>query len=174
MNAYKLKLTEDANSLVFHDENDVKELVNKEYLERFKNWKELTVNYNDELTQKTDFNFDFVTTSQVAITDNMELFNILKEFGELRPIKEVSGDLYHSFFCTNFVDALDVKKSKFKNFKSSGRIMKILKYSFKKEILLKPNIFLLPYGPQELFITEPMKNLLTFHNYTGIEFKPVK
>jgi len=95
-----------------------------------------TYNYENEqnLPQNSDFP-ELIPGCAIFSNNAVKILNpFLKKSGEILPISiDGKTDEYFIFNCTTVLDVLDKKKSTFKTFNSSGRIMDISKFFLKKD-----------------------------------------
>lgn len=108
--------------------------------------------------------------SQRALT---KLKDSLKGNGEALPLVCDEGE-YFAFNVTNIVDALDEQRSEIKRFKSSNRIMEVVKYRFHDE-KLSANIFKIPQtAAMDVFVSDKFKKSIESFNLKGFEFRAIK
>jgi len=101
------------------------------------------------------------------------LEDILNENGELLPLNCAEGD-YSAFNVTCMIDALDIEHSDLEFFKSSGRIMNVIKYEFLNDRLANSSIFKLPQLPlMRVFVTDKFVERVQETKLTGFNFKLV-
>jgi hypothetical protein len=75
------------------------------------------------------------------------LADLLEKNGEILPLECEEGT-YFAFNATCVLNALDMEKSEFEYFRSSGRIMRIVRYDFVPEGLVGATIFKLEQVPE--------------------------
>lgn len=100
------------------------------------------------------------------------LRDLLEPNGEILPII-CDKDEYFTFNTTRIIDALNFEKSDVKYFKSSGGVMRINKFVFKKELQL-PNFFRIPQVVKICFVDDEFKKRVEEHNLVGFVFKPIE
>ena len=109
---------------------------------------------------------DVPVFSQRAVNALQEL---LRENGEILPLSCSEGE-YYAFNVTTSVDALDESKSVVKRFKSSGRIMRILKYVFFGDRLSDATIFKIPQSRGNIFVTNRFRKIILDNQLLGFKF----
>ncbi|MFD2611582.1 imm11 family protein [Paenibacillus gansuensis] len=72
----------------------------------------------------------------------------------------------------NLIDCLDMDKSKIEYF-SSGRIMEVVSYSFKPDLIKESYLFKVPQYPSKIFATDRMKKLVESTDLIGYKFVEV-
>lgn len=98
------------------------------------------------------------------------LADLLENSGELLPIN-CGGEDYFLFNVTLLLDALDEDASELERF-STGRIMDVLRYSFKKDKLIGTNIFKLPEMPLSYpYVTDAFVRRVKDSGLKGFEFR---
>lgn len=114
--------------------------------------------------------------SHVPVFDSQVLSvlgDILRKNGEILPLKCDHGD-YFAYNVTKIIDALDMDNSEFKRFKTSNRIMRIVKYSFRQNLLDKASIFKLPQSPlSNVFVTDVFVERLRSSPFIGFGFNKI-
>ena len=70
-------------------------------------------------------------------------------------------------------DCLDYSRAEFKRFPSSGRVMRVLKYAFKKGSLDSKNFFNIPEATARFFVSEKFKECIESNNLEGLIFREV-
>lgn len=92
---------------------------------------------------------------------------------EVLPIHCIKGD-YCIINVTNVIDCIDYEKSEVKRFKSSGRIMRFIKYSFKPETIRNEHIFkIADYAGGHVFVSDEFKNIVEASDLKGFLFEEV-
>lgn len=96
------------------------------------------------------------------------LRDILESNGEILPIFGDDGsDMF--VFNSKILDALDVCHSSLINFPGTDRIMKILKHSFLEDVILKSDIFKLPYKGSSTFVSQKFFDRVISSNLRGLD-----
>ncbi len=91
---------------------------------------------------------------------------------EFLPVETPVGPYYGLH--VKYVDCLDVDHAEVVRFKSSGRIMEVIKYAFYWERLEDIHIFRLPeLGLSRLFVSDEFKRVVEENGLTGLLFYPV-
>ena len=99
------------------------------------------------------------------------LYPYIKNEVQIFKIKSERDNLY-VVNVTNIVDCLDYDMSELKLFPSSGRIMRVEKYSFKENLLSNVTIFKLPEFPNALsYVTEDFKKVVEVNDIKGFKFE---
>jgi hypothetical protein len=93
---------------------------------------------------------------------------LLSSHVEALPLKCKDGPLYAINILTE-VDCMDLDRSKFKRFPSSGRIMIIDEYVFKKGKVGDAPIFKIPES-NEPFVSDDFKSMVEKEGLEGLEF----
>ncbi len=103
------------------------------------------------------------------------LADLLASAGEMIPVSCTNcQDKYVAMNVTCLINALDVDKSKVKRFKSSGRIMRVLRYEFLKERLSGATIFKIPETAlQRIYVTEKFVKEVAASGLRGFVFELV-
>lgn len=112
-----------------------------------------------------------------AVVVNERCFRLLKPYlqgaAQVLPARYKDQELF-VLNVTEIRDCLDLEKSKVKRFQTSGRIMRIEEYAFRKELL--PGAFLFKI-PQEAhtrpYVTDTFKDLIEQTGIRGFRFVPV-
>lgn len=133
-----------------------------------------------EVFRDDNFNKNLPSSDFPALTKHIPVFSnravkaledILNENGELLPLNCAEGE-YAAFNVTCMLDALDIEHSDLEFFKSSGRIMHVLKYEFLKDRLANYSIFKLPQLPlMRVFVTDKFVERVQEANLTGFDFR---
>ncbi len=98
------------------------------------------------------------------------LRSILESNGELLPLASDVGEFY-AFNVTNVIDALDEEQSKLIRFQSSGRVMSITQYAFRREALNDQMIFKLPQSLKgRPFVTQTFADVAKLAGLAGLLF----
>jgi hypothetical protein len=99
------------------------------------------------------------------------LGDLLREHGELL---EVEGVEFRVFNVTAAPDALDEDRSEVKRFRSSGRILRILRYELRPEMLSGVSIFKLPQQPRSrVYVTDSFVERVTEAGLVGFDLSEV-
>jgi hypothetical protein len=99
------------------------------------------------------------------------MYPLIKEFGELLPLKSKVGEFY-TFNVTSVIDCLDEERSEIIRF-SDGRIMHIAQYHFFHEPLQNAVIFRIPQFLKEVYITDRFANKAKEHGLMGLKLDPI-
>jgi hypothetical protein len=101
------------------------------------------------------------------------LYDLLQRNGEILPLICQEG-VYFAFNVTRLVDALDMNASEFKYFKSTGRIMRIVRHEFDAEKLGAESIFKIPQVPEGyVFVTDEFVRRVQEAGLVGFDFRRV-
>ena len=101
------------------------------------------------------------------------LGDLLAGRGELLPLRCADGE-YYAFNITCVIDALDYERAEVQRFRSSGRVMEILRYAFHLELLRDATIFKLPEMLRSRpFVTEVFVERIKESGLLGFEVREV-
>ncbi len=101
-----------------------------------------------------------------------KLGGLLNKYGELLPIECLEADLWF-FNPTKVVDAMDEETSTLRRF-SSGRIMRVTRYSFRPEVVAGVDAFKIPnLHVSPTFVSERVVQAWTSAGLRGLDFKTV-
>lgn len=128
--------------------------------------------YEDEINKPLGDVFSVEVSSFIL---NEYAFNILypylKGHVQIFKIKNQDG-LFYVINVTDVIDCLNYDKSEIKRFQSTGRVMKVIKYSFIKSKLKNAVIFKLPeFVKAHSYVTEEFKNIAEENNIKGFKFE---
>lgn len=114
--------------------------------------------------------FDRLVFSKKMIEKSKALIGSYVEF---LPIECKYGS-YSIVNPTTVLDAIDYENSKFIRFNSSNRIMRFIKYSFKKETVKGYPIFKIVDEPTSyVFVNDEFKKMIEENGFTGLLFEEV-
>ncbi|SEM83736.1 imm11 family protein [Lihuaxuella thermophila] len=99
-------------------------------------------------------------------------YELLRPNGEFLPVI-IEGEKHYAFNTINRIDALDEEASDVKRFKSSGRIMKVIKYKFIPEKVQGQVIFKIPQDPGSVYVSNTFLAKYQEHELTGLMFREV-
>lgn len=101
------------------------------------------------------------------------LHNFLDETIEVLKLKCEDGD-YYLINILNVLDCIDYEKSIFKTFKDEKRIMRFIKYHFKKDCIDGYDLFKIKDEPLgNPFVTDAFRSAVIDAKLTGFKFKLV-
>ena len=117
---------------------------------------------------------DVLPVEVSAVVVNERCFNIIKLYiqGAVQVLnaKRETQQIF-ALNVTEIRDCLDREKSKLKLFSSSGRIMRIEKYAFRREMLSNAFIFKIPEEVHtHPYVTDDFKNLIEQNGIKGFKF----
>jgi hypothetical protein len=96
------------------------------------------------------------------------LGDLLDGAGELLPLGG-DGDGYHALNVTRVIDALDEQRSGVKRFRSSGRVMRVLRYAFRSQEIGDAAIFKIPQTVKsEVYVTDRFAAAVRRDELTGL------
>lgn len=128
--------------------------------------------YEDEVNKPFGDVFSVEVSSFIL---NEYAFNILNPYlkGHTQIFKIKNQDsLFYVINVTDVIDCLDYDKSEIKRFPSSGRVMKVIKYSFIKSKLNNAIIFKLPeFVKTTCYVTEEFKKIVEENKIKGFKFE---
>lgn len=97
----------------------------------------------------------------------------LDNSAEILPISYDKGE-YFIINVTNVIDCVDYEKAEVKRFKSSGKIMRFIKYAFKHEAIKNEHIFKISeFSKSAVFVSDDFKNDILNHGLEGFLFSEV-
>jgi hypothetical protein len=99
------------------------------------------------------------------------LQDLLNGCGELLPLRGGNGE----YFVLNvfLLDALDEEASELKTFRSSGRVMRVVRHAFREQALGRP-IFKLPQQPRgDVYVGDPFVQRVTKTGLVGLKLDRV-
>jgi hypothetical protein len=139
-------------------------------------WKGLRARLARERSEKAKPSADFISIDLAFDAMSGRARAILEDLVsgqmEFLPIETPVGPYYGLH--VSYVDCLDVEHAEVLRYKSSGRIMEVIKYAFRWERLEGIHIFRLPeLGTSRLFVSDEFKRLVEANGLTGLEFYPV-
>lgn len=109
-----------------------------------------------------------------AVVVNERCFNIIKPYIQDAVQVLSAKSKKQKLFVLNVTavrDCLDYENSKLKRFSSSGRIMRIEKYAFRREMLSNAFIFKIPEEVHtHPYVTDDFKNLIEQNGIKGFKF----
>ena len=109
-----------------------------------------------------------------AVVVNERCFNIIKPYIQDAVQVLSAKSKKQKLFALNVTavrDCLDYDNSKLKHFSSSGRIMRIEKYAFRRKILSNAFIFKIPEEVHtHPYVTDDFKNLIEQNGIKGFKF----
>ncbi len=128
--------------------------------------------YKDEVNKPIGDIFSIEVSSFIL---NEYAFNILfpylKEHSQIFRIKN-QNSIFYVINVTDVIDCLDYDKSEIKRFPSSGRVMRVIKYSFIKDKLKNATIFKLPeFVKTNCYVTKEFKNAVEENHIKGFKFE---
>ena len=127
-----------------------------------------------KIIYEEDQTTDFATLAAIpafGIRAVAALGDLLREHGELL---EVEGAEFRLHNVTSAPDALDEERSEVKRFRSSGRILRILRYELRAELLSDVPIFKLPQQPRSrVYVTDAFVERVTEAGLVGFDFSEV-
>lgn len=100
------------------------------------------------------------------------LRDLLTANGEVLPLRYREGN-YFVYNPTRVVDALDEARSEIEVFKSSGRVMRIVRYEFYPERLQGLTAFRLSQRPTLVYVTEKFVQRVKDAGLIGFDFVPI-
>lgn len=101
------------------------------------------------------------------------LSDFFKDNGEILPILYDKGE-YYIINITNIKDCVDYNKSDVKRFKSSGKVMRFIKYTFIPERVMDEHIFKIDgYSHGCVFVSDKFKNAVESSGLQGFLFEEV-
>jgi hypothetical protein len=99
------------------------------------------------------------------------LGGLLREHGELL---ELDGADFSLLNVTSAPDALDEERSEVKRFRSSGRILRVIRYALRAELLSGIPIFKLPQQPRSrVYVTDAFVDRVKDAGLVGFDFSEV-
>ncbi len=135
-------------------------------------WKPITVKI-DPRHKKGDFPSlcPFLVFSSRA---RKVLQPLIGNYVEFLPLK-LEGDLeqYAIIKIKQRTDCLDYSRAEVKRFSHSGRVMRVLKFAFKKGSLNNKNFFNIPEETAGIFVSDKFKNCVEDNNLEGLIFREV-
>lgn len=142
--------------------------------EPLSNWTEVELYPSSHQTEKGKSIGDVYPVEVSAVVVNERCFNIIKPYiqGAVQVLnaKRETQQLF-ALNVTEIRDCLDREKSKLKLFSSSGRIMRIEKYAFRREMLRNAFIFKIPEEVHtHPYVTDDFKNLIEQNGIKGFKF----
>ena len=130
--------------------------------------------YKDEVNKPIGDVFSVEVSSFIL---NEYAFDILSPYlkghAQIFKLKQQDSVLY-VINVTDVIDCLDYDKSEIKRFPSSGRVMKVIKYSFHRSRLKNATIFKLPeFVKTTCYVTEEFKKVTEENNIKGFKCESV-
>ncbi|KYN78011.1 hypothetical protein A0J52_01630 [Clostridium sporogenes] len=132
-------------------------------------------------------NYDNFTLSNESDWDNPSFLGLLRVFSsnavkvlkkylennaEILPISYDKGE-YFIINVTNVKDCIDNEKAEVKRFKSSGKIMRFIKYAFEFEVIKNEHIFKIPELKGRVFVSEEFRQRVMDKDLKGFKFELV-
>lgn len=177
MNVYLLEPDFDYQGITIIDPEDDKQLNEVIYSngkQSFnKTWRPIEVIPYDEHLPTCDFPHligGFLVFSQKA---KEAMYELVAPYGEFLLMKHESGEELFLFNILNYIEALDLQKSKVSRYESSGRIRDIHQYSFVPEKVNGQIIFKMPFKTVRIYVTDTFVQKIREHELTGLEFKHI-
>lgn len=139
------------------------------------NWPpmEVQVIWDEDQIRTTDLpDFIYFMSGIPALSDRAiaTLANSIHDNSQVFPLV-CAERKYSAINVVKLCDVLDEEKSEVKRFRSSGRIMRVLKYSFLSTVGPLPDIFKIPQFPTaQVFVTQNFVDRVYEFNLTGFEF----
>lgn len=128
--------------------------------------------YKDEVNKPIGDVFSVEVSSFIL---NEYAFHILSPYlkGHTQIFKIKNQEsLFYVINVTDIIDCLDYDKSEIKRFPSSGRVMRVTKYSFIKSKLKNAIIFKLPeFVKTTCYVTEEFKKVVEENHIKGFKFE---
>lgn len=128
--------------------------------------------YEDEVNKPIGDVFSVEVSSFIL---NEYAFNILNPYlkGHTQVFRlKNQDDVLYVINVTDIIDCLDYDKSEIKRFPSSGRVMKVIEYSFHKDKLKNATIFKLPeFVKTTCYVTEEFKKATEENNIKGFKYE---
>lgn len=130
--------------------------------------KNIDVSKIQKIKRKEEGDITSLEISSLAIavnTTKISLFNNLPNTFLSLP------DINYCLMLPKVIDALIKEKSEILYFKNSSRIMAINKFYFDTTKLKDVFLFVLPYGPTTVFVTDRLVNMFNQNKLTGLDYK---
>ena len=124
----------------------------------------------EALADLMDFNATFINV--ISERGKQHLSNFFNESGELLPVI-LNSERYYIHHVTKVLDALDLNKSEVERF-SSGRLMRVIKYVLKENIVDNHDIFRLIGVKRLVFASERFVHAVKEGGLLGFKFVPVE
>ncbi len=142
--------------------------------EPLSNWTEVELYPSSHQTEKGKSIGDVYPVEVSAVVVNERCFNIIKPYIQDAAQVLSAKSKKQKLFVLNVTavrDCLDYENSKLKRFSSSGRIMRIEKYAFHREMLSNAFIFKIPEEVHtHPYVTDSFKNLMEQNGIKGFKF----
>lgn len=128
--------------------------------------------YKDEIDKPIGDVFSVEVSSFILNEKSYKiLYSYIKNEVQIFKIKNEKDNLY-VVNVTNIIDCINHKKSEIKLFPSTGRIMRVIKYVFKENLLKNVFIFKLPeFSNTHIFVTEDFKKVVEENDIKGFKFE---
>ena len=140
---------------------------------KLKKWTKLSVtsDRDEKSLPITDFpgflHIPFLVFSDQCVK---KLSSLIQGDAELLPL-EFENKTYYGINVLSILDCADLNNSSFIRFKSTGRIMRFMNLSFKKNMLMNHHLFRLTEGPIIYYVSDEFKNMVVRNGLTGFAFK---
>ena len=109
------------------------------------------------------FSYRAVEVLKKYLSNNTEILPITYDKGEYFVINVI-----------NLKDCIDFKKAEVKRFKSSGKIMRFIKYAFKEEVIKNESIFkICEFSKGGIFVSDEFRNEVLSLGLQGFLFSEV-
>lgn len=159
--------------LVWKHKEDVKKIVQSYYFNGeslITNWTPIEVEADDDICIGDSLYLS--TGIQVLNKHAIKcLYNFLLKSTEILPIKYYKGDYYIVNVLKVLADCIDYNKSEYKRFKSSGRIMRFIKFEFITENVKRHDIFKIDdLKRSHIFVSDNFRNAVIQNDLTGFKF----
>ena len=120
--------------------------------------------------------FAYFTAGVVACNEHVLslLGNKVMSEIEVLPIGLQSDQKWYLLNVVNVIDCLDEGRSEIKYFPDGKKILRIIKYSFREELVRDSFLFKIPQMVRtEVFATENFQALVDEHKLKGLDLRPV-
>ncbi len=170
--------SDDYQNLVLQDEEDWEQL--EAWLNEERTGSSLTTIAAEVLTDH-DQNRSLPPSDFPHLSPRLPIFSekaieslqrLLQGNGEILPIV-CPEDRYFAFKVTRHLDALNEEDSRLDRFKTSGRIKRIRRYAFFREMLVGEAIFRIPQLRVPVFVTGEFVDVLQGADLVGFQLDPV-
>lgn len=135
-------------------------------------WKPLGVRrmYNREYSNTPGLSSHIPVFDKKAVDILKELIN---GYAEILPLKSSDGEFY-AINVTEVLDCIDYKKSKFKTYRDSKRIMRFIKYEFNEQMVKGKHIFkIIDESLKKPFVSDEFRQNVIDCQLSGFVFKLV-
>jgi hypothetical protein len=159
------------------DDDDYDKFLSFDGASKIDDWKPVRVRRVACLAGKIGFASDFpwlgchaLVLGEAAVK---ALGQMVQTCAEILPLEVVNGPSAWVLNILKVMDALDEEKSEVQRFQSSNRIMRIVRHSFKADVIKDQDLFRLPYQGSVTYVSRRFVDAVTAAGLVGLEFHRV-